>query len=98
MNLIGFYGIKRNESLVIFDASENYKAQILRLDLHFNGIHSDGKLGRYELNTFGPEQNGWHSADDISKCIILTETKYLLIYIWKDLPKGPNDNIPHWFS
>ena len=38
MNLIGFYGIKRNESLVIFDASENYKAQILRLDFHFTAF------------------------------------------------------------
>ena len=40
-----------------------------------------------------PEQNGWHFADSIFKCIFLNEKFYILIKIlWKFVPKDPTND------
>ena len=50
---------------------------------------------RQWVNTLGPRQNGRHFADDIFKCIFLTENIWISIKIsLKFVPKGPINNIP----
>ena len=48
-----------------------------------------------QVNTFRPRQNGRHFADDVFKCIFLTENVWILLKIsLKFVPKGPINNIP----
>ena len=52
----------------------------------------------YVFDTLRPRQNGRHFADDTLKCIFLNESVWIPIEILlKFVPKGPIDNIPHWF-
>ena len=47
------------------------------------------------INRLRPRENGRHFADDILKCIFLTENVWIPIEIsLKFVPKGPIDNIP----
>ena len=47
------------------------------------------------FNTLRPRQNGRHFADNIFKCISLTENVWIPITIsLKFVPKGPINNIP----
>ena len=47
------------------------------------------------VNTLRPRQNGRHFADDIFKCIFLTENVWIPIKIsLKFVPMGPINNIP----
>ena len=42
--------------------------------------------------TLGPEQNGWHFAEDICKCILLNENCILLSISRKFVLRGPINN------
>ena len=54
-----------------------------------------GLYQSYALNTLRPRQNGCHFADDIFKCILLTENVWIPIKIsLKFVPKCPINNIP----
>ena len=61
--------------------------------------YNKGWLGNhFELNTLRPRQNGCHFADDSFKCIFLNENVWIPIKIsLKFVPKGPINNIQHWF-
>ena len=51
------------------------------------------------FNTLRPKQNGRHFADDIYKRILFNENIWISINIsLKIVPRGPIDNIPHWFK
>ena len=47
------------------------------------------------FNTLRPRQNGRHFADDVLKCIFLSENVWISLKIsLKFVPKGPINNIP----
>ena len=49
----------------------------------------------FTINSFPPEQNGLHFADDIFKCIFVNENACILIEISLNfVPKGSIDNKP----
>ena len=59
-------------------------------------IHTYRKRPRHHrLNTLRPRQNGRRLADDVFKCIFLSENVWILIKIsLKFVPRGPINNIP----
>ena len=67
------------------------------LDISKNLIRQFFELNRV-FNTLRPRQNGRHFADDIFKYIFLNENAWISLKIsLKFVPKGPINNIQHWF-
>ena len=49
----------------------------------------------FTVNTLRPRQNGRRFADDVFKCVFLSENVWILITIsLKFVPRGPINNIP----
>ena len=82
---------------VSFVQNNQNKSPISNMWWQYRGCCNDFKLCHchFNINTFGPRQNGRHFADDTLKCIFLNKNVRLLIKIsLKFVPKGPINNIP----
>ena len=61
-------------------------------------FYSLSNLSLTVINSLRPRQNGRRFADDLFKCIFLNENARISIKIsLKFIPKGPINNIQHWF-